>query len=78
MAQLSIQFICRSKHLVSLGVLKGGILMRITDDQNVHKVKDFVLIEIFKYEKNYSHTISGTRSCQIQYQWRLILIRKIL
>ena len=40
MAQLSIQFICRSEPLVSLRVLKGGIHMRITDDQNVNKVKD--------------------------------------
>jgi hypothetical protein len=40
MAQLSIQFIYRYKTLVSLGGLKGGILMRISDDQNVHKVKD--------------------------------------
>ena len=40
MAQLSIQFIYRYKPLVSLGPLKGGILMRISDDQNVHKVKD--------------------------------------
>ena len=40
MAQLSIQFIYRYKPLVSLGALKGGILMRISDDQNAHKVKD--------------------------------------
>jgi hypothetical protein len=40
MAQLSIQFIYRYKPLVSIGALKGGILMRISDDQNVHKVKD--------------------------------------
>ena len=40
MAQLSIQFIYRYKPLITLGALKGGILMRISDDQNVHKVKD--------------------------------------
>jgi hypothetical protein len=39
MDQLSIQFIYRYKPLVVLGVLEGGILMRIPDDQNVHKVK---------------------------------------
>jgi 1,2-phenylacetyl-CoA epoxidase PaaB subunit len=40
MAQLSIQFIYRYKPLVCLAALKGDILMRIADDQNVHKVKD--------------------------------------
>ena len=40
MAQLSIQFIYRYKPLISLRALKGGILMRISEDQYAHKVKD--------------------------------------
>jgi hypothetical protein len=40
MAQLSIYFIYRFKPLLSLGGPKGGILMRISDDQNAHKVKN--------------------------------------
>jgi hypothetical protein len=39
MAQLSILLIYRHKPLIGLGELKGGVIMRIPDDQNVHKVK---------------------------------------
>jgi hypothetical protein len=40
MAQLSIQFIYRYKPLVGLGMPEGGVFVRISDDQNAHKVKD--------------------------------------